>query len=259
MIALSGSCAVILLWLAPVRDVWVAKNSIWATKSTERIATAFGYVAGLFNCILWNMYAVTRLNDMTVPFLVNLAGFFLNLSFVVCYWMFAVGKPRRDTKIQFSVLSAVTVFASFIWITTGSNESIGYIAAIVNVLMLFGPLAAANQVIKSRSTKGMPFPPLLLTLISSLIWFGYGLYIYNVPVMIPNGLGVIFGIVQISLFLWARRQEKKQPIVPEVHTDDGFVPIASHDDTLLQREDSAGLGIIHEESMGINDDAPTMA
>jgi hypothetical protein len=54
IIALVGSAAVILLWLSPVRDVWLSKESIWATKSTLRIATAFGYVAGLFNCVLWD-------------------------------------------------------------------------------------------------------------------------------------------------------------------------------------------------------------
>jgi hypothetical protein len=54
VIALAGSVAVIMLWLAPVRDVWVGRTSIWATKSTALVATAFGYVAGLFNCILWN-------------------------------------------------------------------------------------------------------------------------------------------------------------------------------------------------------------
>jgi len=53
-IALVGSVAVIGLWLAPVRDVWTSKDSVWATRSTANVATAFGYVAGLFNCVLWN-------------------------------------------------------------------------------------------------------------------------------------------------------------------------------------------------------------
>ena len=54
IMALAGSVGVILLWLAPVRDVWSSRTSIWATKSTSAIVTAFPYVAGMYNCILWN-------------------------------------------------------------------------------------------------------------------------------------------------------------------------------------------------------------
>jgi solute carrier family 50 protein (sugar transporter) len=249
IIALVGSVAVTMLWLAPVRDVWRGKTSIWATKSTALVATAFGYVAGLFNCILWNMYAVTRLDNMTVPFLVNTAGFFLNLSFVVCYWMYASGKPKTDTRNQFAALFVVWLFAVFIWVSTGSNETVGYIAALVNILMLFGPLAAAGQVIKSRSTRGMPFPPLVLTFVSSFVWFFYGLYILEVPVMIPNGLGMVFGILQLSLYFWASRQEKKNSTVREDET--GFEPIDSHANGSFLRESStASIGILRDDETG---------
>ena len=146
IIALIGSVAVVLLWLAPVRDVWASRDSIWATKSTALVATAFGYVAGMFNCILWDsecfrkrnrpklhrkrltrttVYASTRLDTMTVPFMVNLIGLFLNLSFVVCYWMFATGKARDDVKKQFIILLAVTISAAFVWISTGTNDLVG--------------------------------------------------------------------------------------------------------------------------------------
>jgi hypothetical protein len=75
------------------------------------------------------VYAVTRLDQMTVPFLVNLVGFGLNTSFVACYWMYATGKSKRDIKVQFGVLAVVTVFSAFLWMATGSNDSIGYVYA----------------------------------------------------------------------------------------------------------------------------------
>jgi len=66
-------------------------------------------------------------------------------------------------------------------------------------------------VIKSRSTKGMPFLPLVLVLLSSLSWLCFGLVICDVPIIVPNGLGVLCGIVQISLFAWVRGWERRHP------------------------------------------------
>ena len=69
--------------------------------------------------------------------------------------------------------------------------------------MLFGPLAAASEVIKSRNTASMPFLPLLFTLMDGAVWFSYGFYICNVELMAPNGLGVLFGIFELALYVWA--------------------------------------------------------
>jgi len=53
-IALLGSFTSVVMWLAPVRDVWTASYSIYHTGSTDNVATSFGFVAGVFNCVLWN-------------------------------------------------------------------------------------------------------------------------------------------------------------------------------------------------------------
>ena len=86
--------------------------------------------------------------------------------------------------------------------------------------MLFGPLAAAGKVVRMRSTQTMPFPPLVLTLLSSTIWCAYGVYIREIPVIIPNSLGILFGIIQISLWTWARQQELKGRVSPLMVVDE---------------------------------------
>jgi hypothetical protein len=49
-----ASFTTIIMWLAPVRDVWTASYSIFRSGNTENVATGFGFVAGTFNCVLWN-------------------------------------------------------------------------------------------------------------------------------------------------------------------------------------------------------------
>ena len=89
--------------------------------------------------------------------------------------------------------------------------------------MLFGPLAAAGDVIRSRSSRGLSLLPLIMTLVSSCVWFTYGVYIQEIPAILPNGLGIFFGIAQIVLFAWARRQEKQ---VADLGLNDDFEPIS---------------------------------
>jgi len=208
-IAVLGSVTAIIMWLAPVRDVWTAKYSVFRMKNTENVATPFGFVAGMFNCILWNMYASTRLDTMTVPFIVNSAGFLLNFANTVCYYYYGNKIDRRDTRRQLLLMFVTTALAIGGWIIEKDNEVVGYFAAFVNVLMLFGPLAAANQVIKQRSSKGMSLMPMIMTLLSATVWIIYNVYIKVVPGIIPNALGVLFGILQLVLYGWAKRQDRK--------------------------------------------------
>jgi hypothetical protein len=124
-IALGGSAMAIIMWLAPVRDIWTAEYSVFRTRSTENVATGFGFVAGCFNCILWNMFASTRLDLMLVPFIVNSAGFLLNLSFSLCYYCYGDSKARRETCNQLMLMLFVTALAIIFWVVQQSNDVVG--------------------------------------------------------------------------------------------------------------------------------------
>jgi len=93
--------------------------------------------------------------------------------------------------------------------------------------VLFGPLAAAADIIRNRSSRGLSLLPLVMTLLASIIWCAYGVYIKEPPGVIPNALGIIFGILQISLYIWARKQEKKQISIEEDLDNEGFRPVVT--------------------------------
>jgi solute carrier family 50 protein (sugar transporter) len=167
---------------------------------------------------------------MFVPFVVNSVGFVLNVSFVLCYFCYGDSKARRETRSYLMAMLFVTAVAVGSWVTQGSNDPVGYFASFVNVLMLFGPLAAAREVIESRSSRGLSLLPLVMTLVASITWCSYGIYIRNIPAIVPNALGILFGILQIILFAWARRQEKKVLGIDqdeETLPNDGFVPVVT--------------------------------
>jgi solute carrier family 50 protein (sugar transporter) len=244
-IALLGSFTAIVMWLAPVRDIWTAEYSVYRTKSTENVATGFGFVAGCFNCILWNMFASTRLETMLVPLVVNSVGLLLNSSFSLCYYCYGDRKARRETCRQLLLMLFVTALSIIFWVVENDNHIVGYFAAFVNVLMLFGPLAAAGDVIRNRSSKGMSLLPMIMTLLSSIVWLAYGVYIKEIPSMIPNALGVFFGIAQIILFFWARSVERKEQ--DEEAINEAFDPVTAGMSSSVQRPRLASLGSLIAE------------
>jgi hypothetical protein len=137
-IALVGSCFTILMWLAPIRDVWISKGSIFMTKGEKLPASSLNYVAAVFNCLLWIMYGTTRLEQMLIAFLVNCSGLILNLSFMCCYWYFSAGSKRSTIQKEFAFFDVVLLIAVIVWAATGSNDGVGYIAMLVNILSKFG-------------------------------------------------------------------------------------------------------------------------
>jgi hypothetical protein len=114
--------------------------------------------------------------------------------------------------------------------------------------VLFGPLIAAGDVIRNRSSKGMSLCPMIMTLLSSMTWLSYGIYIKEISAMIPNALGVVFGILQLILFAWARRVERKTVgLDDDIIIDDAFDPISAGMSSTVQRPRIASLGSLIAE------------
>lgn len=89
------------------------------------------------------------------------------------------------------------VFAMAAWAITGEEEAVGTTAAGVNIVMYYAPLDAVREIAATKSVSTTPFLPMLFTLISSICWLAYGVYIVNYPVIIPNTCGLVLGIIQV--------------------------------------------------------------
>lgn len=75
--------------------------------------------------------------------------------------------------------------------------------------MYYGPLASVQYFIKSRSPDGLPLNPLIMQLVACILWTIWAVYIKEIPAIIPNGLGVIFSVAEILLWVWLYQQKKK--------------------------------------------------
>lgn len=198
-----GTLSAVVLWSVPFRDVFLLKSSVFRAKTTRNLGTAFNYIAALANCALWVLYTATRISSLMAAFVVNVAGVVLNLALVVTFGYYSQETQRKWFLVQSGLCFVPVLLCGLIWAGTGSNDFIGYVVIVFNTLMYYGPLQAAFRVCKTQNVHGMPLPPLVMTLVTSLLWGVYGTYALEIPIMVPNYMGIVFGIVQLSIWFWA--------------------------------------------------------
>ena len=56
----------------------------------------------------------------------------------------------------------------------------------------------------------IPLPSTILALICGADWFAYGLLVEDAAIMIPNGLGVIFSIINLTVYFIFRKKIKDE-------------------------------------------------
>ena len=82
-----------------------------------------------------------------------------------------------------------------------AQTSLGYLGCAVVVAMFSGPLMVIKEVIDTKSTKNLPFPMAIATVVNCSLWLGFGLLVIDDPfVWFPNVLGLGSGIAQLALF-----------------------------------------------------------
>ncbi|KAK3287129.1 hypothetical protein CYMTET_5358 [Cymbomonas tetramitiformis] len=194
--------AVLGLFASPIKDIW-GEGGVFKRKDTGNLASGLVYFSSFFNCFFWVIYALGDLPRLLQPLVINVIGASLQLSFLSCYWYYAENK--KECNIAFLGGATVALASAIVAYNQSSVTIFGTAAAVLNVIMYYSPLAAVGTIIKEKSVAKMPFLPLLMTLIGSSLWFSYGAYIFDWPCIIPNILGVMFGITQLGLYTYFSR------------------------------------------------------
>jgi uncharacterized protein with PQ loop repeat len=116
---------------------------------------------------------------------------------------------RYDSK-QFDVAKYQLGSATLIACTTGvvatmapaaAQAVLGWAGCAVVVAMFSGPLQVIMGVVKSKSTKDLPFPMAVATVANCTLWGSYGALVIHDPfIWAPNVLGLASGLAQLALF-----------------------------------------------------------
>lgn len=163
------------------------------------------FVAASVNCALWLTYGL-QIGDGVIMF-VNSAGLVLQLAYLAVFHAYAEKKVpvRRDVAIATATICGVVVY--FMCVEYGALVKLGLVCNFFTVCFFASPLATMAEVVRSRCTDTMSLPLSVMSLLTTVSWLLYGILISNLFVQVPNGLGMLLSVVQLSLFVIYRQRE----------------------------------------------------
>ncbi|KAL2612362.1 hypothetical protein R1flu_024054 [Riccia fluitans] len=207
IVGIIGNIISICLFLAPAKTF----VKIIKAKSTMNFKST-PYVCALLSVLLWTLYGL--LKPATLIVTINAAGTFLEALFVSCFLFYSDRKGRIRTSQSlllvlgiFGIVVAASLTASRMRDTRVMIA--GVVSVIFSIIMYASPLRAMKMVIQTKSVTFMPFTLSAILLLNGLVWSLYAFLVKDIYVAIPNGVGAIFGIIQILLYLVYMNKSKK--------------------------------------------------
>uniref|UniRef100_A0A1L8DEV2 Sugar transporter SWEET n=1 Tax=Nyssomyia neivai TaxID=330878 RepID=A0A1L8DEV2_9DIPT len=169
-------------------------------KSTENVS-AVPFISGFLSCSLWLKYGLLT-NEASVV-LVNIVGSCLMFGYTVIFYVLSTNKKviLRQFATVLLVLVSVVAYTQYDVEEPRAIEILGIICCTVTVLFFAAPLTMLLHVIRVKNSDSLPFPMILSSFFVCLQWFIYGVIIKDSFIQIPNFLGCVLTILQLTLFL----------------------------------------------------------
>ena len=166
-------------------------------------------ICSFMNCILWADYGLVK-NDFMVYFANGIGGT-ITLVWITIYLIF-LGKKSIYLALGYNCgLIAVIVLIMIVFFILDYNIT-GYIAMIFNVLMYAAPGEKIYRVITTQDYKLIPIFSTIGGLACSLCWLMYGIYQNDWKLYVPNALGLLFAVLQVTVYLiyYLKNKDKNQ-------------------------------------------------
>ncbi|KAG8659021.1 hypothetical protein MANES_02G006600v8 [Manihot esculenta] len=209
---------------------------IWKRKAVEQYS-ATPYLATLVNCMAWVLYGlpIVHPNSLLVV-TVNGAGTVIEFLYIIVFIIYSDKKKRVKVilivVVELIFIAALATMVLNLAHTTKKRSAIvGFICIFFNIAMYASPLSVMKMIITTKSVEYMPFFVSLTSFINGLAWTCYALISFDPFLLIPNGLGSLFALAQLTLYAVFYKSTKRQIAAREGKSE---LPLAQ----VLVNEDS---------------------
>ncbi|KAJ6423957.1 hypothetical protein OIU84_024851 [Salix udensis] len=156
----------------------------------------YPYVATVLNCLFWIFYGLPIIKpDSILVVTINGVGLVLELIYLSIFCFFDRQNKGRK-KVSLGLLGEVIFMAAIVAIT----------------LLAFHTHEKRILFKKVVTTKSVEFMPLYLSLANFLngcVWTAYALIKFDIFILVSNGLGAFFGLLQLVLYAFYYKSTPK--------------------------------------------------
>ncbi|XP_052267272.1 sugar transporter SWEET1-like isoform X2 [Dreissena polymorpha] len=150
----------------------------------------FTFISYFVACAVWLKYGLIVQN--TVVIATNSFGSIMNFIYIIVFYTYS--SKKTDGQLALSHLGSYCVCLTII----------GYGA----------PLVSLSDIVRSKSTESLHFVLILANFLLGLLWTLYGLLIADRYVQVPNFLGAMLALIQLSLFaIYPRSSHSRSKVI----------------------------------------------
>lgn len=168
------------------------------------------YVFKLFNCMLWSLYGLPFVHphDFWVV-LTNTFGCVFAVVYIIPYVCYASRKERLSVLLKVVVILLCFIIMVVLLFTLGHSRQnritvVGILCAVVSSCMHLTLLSQTKIALQSRDMKYLHPNSSIAGFLKGAIWTAYGIVNFDIYIVIPNGVGVAVGIMQVMLAIYLR-------------------------------------------------------
>ncbi|EXB54898.1 Bidirectional sugar transporter SWEET12 [Morus notabilis] len=219
---LLGNVTSLIVFLAPVPTFY----RVYKKKSTEGFQSV-PYVVALFSAMMWLYYATLK-SDLILLITINSVGCVIETIYIALYIAYATKQARIFTLrlillLNFGGFCLILLLSHFLAKGSLRATVLGWVCTSFAVSVFAAPLSIIRVVIRTKSVEFMPLPLSFFLTLSATMWLMYGLMLKDLCVAIPNVMGLIFGVLQMVLYVIYRKNKtvlvEEQKVQEQIKAD----------------------------------------
>lgn len=188
--------------------------------------SSFPYTAVLCNGTLASLYGYLSGGDAVL--ICNLPYIPLGFFYLMVFWILT--KSEHDRNISLITTGCyclvIVILTSALWYCDNDTRVFYHGIAVdcSGLIQYSAPLVKLLDIIRSKSTNGLPLPFCLATFICCSLWVVYCILTHDIFVLIMNIIGCFISAFQLSLFCIypnTPKQVIENEINPELIDEDG--------------------------------------
>ena len=211
-----GTVIGIILNISPI----VMFYNIIKGKNTINIVPESMLIFNILCSSLWACYWYLQV-DKFVPCFSSAFGLALSQIFALIYLFYLADKSwKKYLLYAFLEINLVLEFNYGLLVVLGDYIVVGNIAMVVNIITYITPGQKIIQVIKTKNYELIPISSTISGSMCTLCWLIFGLLIWDIRTIIPNGLGLVFATINTAVWCYfycnrdKDKDEKEEKITP---------------------------------------------